>query len=406
VLSEFLISLVLLLFLGVYLGEDFIFKVIYLLVGAYLVGTWWSRKAFARVGFKRHYENRVFLNEVIPVTIEISNPSWLPLLWLKLQESIPTDLSLDRNIQQVVGLGPYGKARVQYRLMAHRRGYYRIGPLFASSGDLLGLFKDQRRSDEGGTLTVYPQIVPLRQVKLPSHSPLGALRHTQPIYEDPARIRSKRDYQVGDSLRRVDWKASAAAGRLQVKQFEPSIALETCIFLNLHASEYSQRYRLDTTELAIVVAASLANWISSQKESVGLITNGIDPLSEMDAGEDLPGISGKEFRVIPPARGSGHLMRILDVLARAQVAETTTAAERLSQETARLSWGTTLILVCGHMDDNLFEELFHLRRAGLNVVLVLVGRIPDFASIQTKARYFHFPLFSILTTKDLDLWRL
>jgi uncharacterized protein (DUF58 family) len=406
VLPEFLLSLILMLLLGVYLGEDFVFKVIYLLVGAYLVGAWWSQKAFTKVRFTRQYESRVFLNEVIPVTIEISNQSWLPLLWLRLQESIPSDLSLDRNIQQVVGLGPYGKNKVQYRLMAHRRGYYRIGPLSASTGDLLGLYKDQRRSDEGGTLTVYPQIVPLRHVKLPSQSPLGALRHTQPIYEDPARIRSKRDYQVGDSLRRVDWKTSAAAGRLQVKQFEPSIALETTIFLNLHAPEYPQRYRLDTTELAVVVAASLANWISSQKESVGLITNGMDPFSELDAGEDLPRMGGKEFRAIPPARGSGQLMRILDVLARVQVAETTPAVERLRQEYVRLSWGTTLILICGHMDEALFEELFQLRRAGLNLMLVLVGRIPGFASIQARARYFRFPLYSILTTKDLDLWRL
>jgi len=405
VLPEFLLSVLLLLLMGVYLGEDFVFKVIYLLLGAYLVGAWWSKKSFAKIHFSRHYENRVFLNEVIPVSIEISNQSWLPLLWLRLQESIPTDLSLDRNIQTVVSLGPYGKTHVRYRLMAHRRGYYCIGPLSATSGDLLGLFKDQRRGDEGGYLTVYPQIVPLRQVKLPSHSPLGALRHAQPIYEDPARIRSKRDYLVGDSLQRVDWKASASVGRWQVKQFEPSIALETSIFLNLHTPEYPQRYRLDSTELAIVVAASLANWISAQKESLGLITNGVDPLSQKDPGEVLPGTGGKVFAAIPPARGSGQLMQILDVLARVQVAETLPAAERLRQEYAKLSWGTTLILICGHMDEPLFDELFHLRRAGMNVVLVLVGRIPGFASIQAKAAYFRFPLYAILTVKDLDMWR-
>jgi uncharacterized protein (DUF58 family) len=406
VISEFLLSVVLLLLLGVYLGEDFVFKVIYLLVGAYLAGAWWSKKSFAKIRFTRHYENRVFLNEVIPVTIEISNQTWLPLLWLKLQESIPADLSLDRNIQRVVGLGPYASTQIQYRLMAHRRGYYRIGPLSASSGDLLGLFKDQRRSDEGGYLTVYPQIVPLRQVKLPSYSPLGALRHTQPIYEDPTRIKSKRDYQVGDSLRRVDWKASAVVGRLQVKGFEPSIALETSIFLNLHAPEYPQRQRLDSSELAIVVAASLANWISAQKESVGLIANGIDPLSELEPQDEQVEAADKVFQAIPPARGGRQLMRILDVLARVQLGETLPAAERLRQEYVGLSWGTTLILICGQMDEALFDELFQLRRAGLNVVLVLVGRIADFSSLQHRASHFHFPLYSILTTKDLDMWRI
>ena len=54
----------------------------------------------------------------------------------------------------------------------------------------------------------------LTSLSLPSHSPLGTLRHTQPIFEDPSRVTGKRDYISGDSLRRVDWKATAATGRL------------------------------------------------------------------------------------------------------------------------------------------------------------------------------------------------
>ena len=405
-LLEFWISLVSLIFLAVFLGEDFVLKVVYLLVGAYLVGGWWSRKAFANLRFTRQYNEHTFLHEVIPVRVEVSNQGWLPLVWLKLHESIPPGLSLDKNIQEVISLGPQGKAQLQYRLYAHRRGYYRIGPLSASSGDLFGLFNDQRWQDRGSYLTVYPQIVPLSNVRPPSRSPLGTLRYNQPIYEDPSRIRSKRDYVSGDSLRRIDWKGSATVGRLQVKQYEPSIALETSIFLNMHAPEYEQRRRLDTTELAVIVAASLATWVSAQKQPVGLITNGTDP-----AIDPYPGISaGAElnriFTPVTPAKGSGNLMRILEILARVQVAETLPAVERLRQEHGKLSWGTTLILICGHMDEALFDELFQLRRYGLNLFLVLVGRIPGFSSIQTRARYFHFPLYSILNLKDLDLWRL
>ena len=405
-ITEFLLSVLLLLLLGVYLGEDFIFKVIYLLVGAYLAGVWWSQKSFSRIQVARRYEERVFLNEIIPVTIEITNQSWLPVLWLRLQESIPPALSLDRNVQQVIGLGPHAKSEIHYRLQAHRRGYYRIGPLSVSAGDLLGLFADQRRLEEGGYLTVYPQIVPLKQVRLPSHSPTGALRTNLPIYEDPSRIKTKRNYLSGDSLRRVDWKSTAVLGRLQVKQYEPSIALETSIFLNLHAPEYPQRHRLDTTELAIIVAASLANWISQQKESVGLITNGVDPLSHPDPQADPDQRSDDLFSSVKPGRGSDHLMKILDVLARVQPAETLPASQHLRRECTRLSWGTTLVLICGQMDEDLFETLFHLRRSGLNVLLVMVGRVPDYASIEAKAIYFKFPVFSILSTRDLDMWRI
>ena len=89
----------------------------------------------------------------------------------------------------------------------------------------------------------------------------------------------KRDYTAGDSLRRIDWKSTAAVGRLQTKLFEPSIALETVLFLNLNSEEYHYKFRYDASELAIVVAASLANWIIGQKQSVGLVVNGSDPHS-------------------------------------------------------------------------------------------------------------------------------
>jgi uncharacterized protein (DUF58 family) len=154
----------------------------------------------------------------------------LPAVWLRIQESVPVDLSM-KNLKQVVSLGPRGKMHFEYVLRARKRGYYRIGPLFVSSGDLIGFMREQRREGSTDHLIIYPRIVPLVNIKLPSRSPMGTMRHTQPIFEDPTRVLSKRDYVAGDSLRRIDWKATAATGRMQVKQFEPSIALETMLFL-------------------------------------------------------------------------------------------------------------------------------------------------------------------------------
>src|SRR3972149_2468824 len=67
----------------------------------------------------------------------------------------------------------------------------------------------------------------------PPQSPMGNLPPPQPIFEDPSRVIGKRDYVAGDSLQRVDWKATAVVGRLQVKQYQPSTARETLIVLSL-----------------------------------------------------------------------------------------------------------------------------------------------------------------------------
>jgi len=403
--EELLGFLVFLFILAVVLRENFIFTVLYLFTGAYILGGIWSKRAIASISYKRTYSDRVFLNEEIKVKVQITNTSLFPVVWLRVQDSLPVDLSVEKSFKQVLSIGPYGKHNYEYNLLARKRGFYPIGPLFAYSGDLLGLMGEQHKEGAADYLTVYPKIIPLSSLTLPSRSPMGTLRHKQPIFEDPTRILSKRDYVAGDSLRRVDWKASAAIGRLQVKQFEPSIALETAIFLNLNAPDYDIKNRIDATELGITIAASIATRVIAQKQTVGMYTNGIDPMSIngklLTNEEAIAAI----FKPLPPRKGQGHLMRILDILARIQVAETFSLVELLRKEYINLSWGTTIILITDHADENLFDILFQVRRAGLNIVIILISHVVHSREVQQKAEYFGFPLYHIYSERDLDIWR-
>lgn len=404
--EEFLGFLVFLFILAVITREDFVFTVLYLFAGAFILGGFWSRKSISAVSFKRAFPNRAFLNEEITVDLEIANTSWMPVIWLRIHDSLPTELAIHRYFRQVLSLGPHAKSQYHYQLVARKRGYYQIGPLFAATGDVLGLLGEQRSEGKPDFITVYPRIIPFTRLKLPSNSPMGTLRHTQPIFEDPSRVLSKRDYQVGDSLRRVDWKASASIGRLQVKQFEPSIALETAIFLNLNTNEYELRSRVDATELAIVVAASIANWVTSKKQSVGFITNGLDPFEDgiEKRKKDEPA-RYQPFQPIPPRKGRSHLMRILDVLARIEAGETIPMVGLLQKESIHLPWGTTNIIITSQADGSLFDELFQERRAGANIVLVLVGPRAHSREVQQRAEYFKFPIYQFTSERDLDIWR-
>jgi len=402
VFKDFLLFLFLMFVLAALVREDFVFTIFYLMAGAYLVGGWWFRKSIDAISFKRIFDSRAFLDEEVPVTLEIENKSWLPALWLRVYDGVPVDLSINKALKQIVSLPPYGRFHSTYYLQARKRGYYKIGPVFASAGDLLGLHDDRQSLGAADYLTVYPRIIPLTHLKLPSNSPMGTMRHTQPIFEDPNRVLSKRDYVAGDSLRRVDWKATATTGRLQVKQFEPSIALETVIFLNLNSLEYELRSRFDTSELAIVIAASIANWVTSKKQSIGMFTNGLDPLGSEDGDitSNMP-----LAQALPARKGRGHLMRILDILARIQMGESLSFVELLRRNYLNLPWGTTLVLVTSQADDELFDILFQVRRAGLNLVLILTGDLPYIQEIRRRAEYFDIPVYSIRTERELDIWR-
>ncbi|MCJ7702844.1 MAG: DUF58 domain-containing protein, partial [Anaerolineales bacterium] len=301
--------LLLLIVIAAFFQDDFSFTLLYFFAGAFALGNWWSRYALRSIRYKRKFTQRVFLGEEVQVDLEIINLGWLPVPWVRIHEGLPVELSGPDSFQRVTNLGPREQKTFSYVVEARRRGYYPIGPIFFSSADILGLStSDLRREGNREHLTVYPKIVPLTHISFPSRSPLGTLRHYQPIFEDPTRVMGKREYIAGDSLRRVDWKSTAVTGRMQVKLFEPSIALETVIFLNLNSADYHFRTRIASTELAIVLAASIANWVVEKKQTAGLYVHGKDPL-----GED--GLA----RFIPARSGRGHLMRILEVLARIQV---------------------------------------------------------------------------------------
>ncbi len=394
-MSEYIfVFLIVLAIIAAILRADFVLILIYLLLGVYIAGRWWSQKALQNVLVSRTFNRRVFWGEKFQVVLGVFNHGRLPVVWLQLQESLPVALSSAGSFQQVVSLGPGERLKFEYMLAGRKRGYYDIGPLRMVSGDIFGLTGENERLMQGEPVIVYPKIVALSKVNLLSRSPMGTLRHRQPIFEDPTRVLGKRDYVAGDSLRRVDWKATATTGRMQVKLFEPSIALETAIFLNLNTAEYTSRTRFDATELGIVVAASLANWISGLRQSVGLNTNGLDPLHQDTCAQP-----------VPPRRGRSHLMRILDVLARIQAAETISFVELLHQQMVHLSWGTTLILITPLFDENLYDALFQAQRAGLNAVLVPCGPIAELSKIRQRADYFGFQFFHILNERDLDIWR-
>jgi uncharacterized protein (DUF58 family) len=393
-LTEAVVLLVLLLLAAAFVKGGFAFTIIYLFLGIYIVSLFWTRQSAKNISCIRKFEKRTFLGEEVTIQLEIQNKVWLPIPWLYVYESLPVELSAGSSIKRLVSLGPRGKVEILYKLNAYKRGYYPVGPFTTKFGDTLGLADVQELESQPDFITVYPHIIPITNANLPSRSPLGTMRHHQPIFEDPSRVRGKRDYVASDSLGRVDWKASASMGRLQIKQFEPSIALQTVIFLNLNASEYVTRNRIDATELAIVVAASLANWAVTQKQAVGLTTNGIDSHS-----------NNPSVQPIPSRKGRGHLIHILDLLARVQMTESRSLTDMLNKETPSLPWGTTVVIITGSIGVDLFDEIFQIKRRGQSVVLIVTGHGANLNRASWQAKRFGFPIYAFPNEKSLDAWR-
>jgi uncharacterized protein (DUF58 family) len=396
-MRNFIPFILILFMLAALLRIDFFFTILYLFVGVYVLSHLWLRRVFSQLEVNRSLQQRAFLDEKITVTLKLKNQSRLPILWLMLHEVFPVTLSSPSFFRQVITLAGKVSHTVHYSLTARKRGYYQIGPLTLHGGDLLGLRQAPTCRLEADELIVYPRIVPISRLALPTHSPQVILPTPMPLFQDPARPIGVRDYTPGDNPRHIHWTATAATGQMLVKQFQPAIARDNAIFLNLSRPDYAQRgYPESAIELAIIVAASLANHVTIFEElPIGLITTALDPL----AGRM------QQFK-LPPRKGRDYLMQILEVLARLQPAETDTHfLESVRQEAVHLPWGTTIMVITSHQSEELAKTLLFLKRSGFQVTLVLVDPVRAYRKMREEPiKALDLPIFKIRREKDIEVW--
>ncbi|HVB96605.1 MAG TPA: DUF58 domain-containing protein [Chloroflexota bacterium] len=376
---------------------SFIYNVSYLLFGVYFLATFWSQRTMKDLRVTRAYQERALLGDIVEVTLEIENRSVLPIPWLFFHDRLPLSLISPPFFRRLISLDPHEKRVFHYQLHCRQRGWYQIGPLTAGLGDVFGLSGRQQDYAAGVHLTVYPKILPLDELGFPSKSPFGDLRTRQLLYEDPSRVVGVREYQSGDSLRKINWKVSASSGRLQVRKLEPAMTLETVVLLNVNRSEYDRQHAYAGAEQGIVVAASLVSHLAGLRQEIGLLTNGIDPVAPEAAG--LAGYL--------PGKGRAHLVSILELLGRLMVVDDRSFWSEARTEFRRLPWGATLVVVTPRETDELLETVVPLRRSGFNVVLVYLDYPNPVAwePAQRRAATLGMTAFRIWRDEDAEVWR-
>ncbi|HVC35492.1 MAG TPA: DUF58 domain-containing protein [Chloroflexota bacterium] len=376
---------------------SFIYNVSYVLFGVYVLAALWSRRSLTDLRCRRRYQERALLGDVVTVTLEVQNRGWLPVPWVQFHDRLPLALISPPFYRTLVSLQPRETRTFSYELHCRQRGWYQIGPLTAQLGDVFGLNDRHQDFSAGAQLTVYPKILPIDELGLPSKSPFGHLRTRQLLYEDPSRVIGVREYQSGDSLRNVNWKVTASSGRLQVKKLEPAMTLETVVLLNLNTTEYNRSYVYSASEMAIVVAASIANHLASLRQEVGLLTNGIDP-----ADPHVGALAG-----YLPRKGRAQLASILELLGRVTVVAEQPFLPALRAEVKRLPWGATLVVVTPRETEELLETALPLRRAGFNVVLIYVDypNPEPFEAAHQRAAMLGMRAHRVWREEDVDVWR-
>jgi len=373
---------------------DFFFYILYLMLGVYLLARLWTEQALKRIESDFSYPERVFTGEHVTVRLSLVNHSALLMPWLRLHESTPVQLRSSDAFGGVMALRPYEHRELSYDLDCRNRGYYVLGPLTLESGDLFGIGLHRRRDERTRALLVYPRVVPLTQLGLPSQSPFGSIPVKDRLYEDPARLIGVRDYVPGDSMRHIHWRTTAATGKLQVKRFEPAISIEALIILDMARQDYTISRYYSASELGIVTAASFAAHLIQARQSVGLACNAVDALT-----------GDEDVLMLDPGRGQAHLLQLLDVLARVKLSAQVPFDETLRRASLALTWGATAVVIVPDVNDRLFGVLLWMKQRGLHLVLIVTDPQQPFGLLEARAAQVGIQAHLVWQESDLDEWR-
>ena len=333
----------------------------------------WNRFCLRRVEYRRWLSRKqVFFGEEIVYELEITNRKPLPLPWLQVDDELPENVTLLKGkatsshddrvlLSNMFPVNMYHRVTRRFPMRCQKRGLFIFGPAFIRSGDLFGFFRKSIQIEELDYLLVYPRLVPLEKLGIPSQQFFGDIRLKRHLFQDPVLTAGVRDYQSGDSLKRIHWKSTARLGKLQTKLYEPTTTVDVSIFLDVRTLRAPLQGSVQQLqELGIIAAASIAQAALKGGFRVGLYVNQITRFS-------------RGMVRVPHSQHPDQMVRILEALAQLHQVETIPVTRFIHQEARSLPWGSTLLVISAQPVEEMMAALMDLTRVGRSVALVKVG---------------------------------
>ena len=197
-----------------------------------IVGIWVSRP---RVTLRAAHAERVSAGETLPVEIEVTAQGGRRRAGLTvLPDRLPP--WVDAAPEEGVGLPvlkPGEKTRITMGLFCKQRGAYRLRGWRVETAFPLGLMVAQAVFSEDRPLLVYPRFTPLARLDAPlgrRYQPGGVALASN--LGDSFEFIGNREYREGDSIRSIDWRATARLNRPVVREFREEYFLRTAVILD------------------------------------------------------------------------------------------------------------------------------------------------------------------------------
>ncbi len=331
-------------------GLPFLFYLVYL--GIFVVGGSYVLTRLGLSDLEAGYAVNQLSGHVgdrLRVTYTIRNTSRVPKPWLEIHNptSLPAGLP-----GRALSLGAKTERSWLVRTPLTRRGHFRIEPLQIRTGDPFGFFESSAAVGTGVTAVVYPRVDPLPLWKLPAANVDGSHATPERTLQTSPLATTVRPWAPGDAFNRIHWKSTARHGEIQVKEFELEQTADAWIVLDLERAVQFGRGDESTTEVAVRVAASVAERAIRENRAVGLT------------------VSAHRLAQLPPDRGSRQHLKIMQLLAAVDGDGGTPFSESLVATVPRIRRGMTAVMITPSLDRAWVKPLAALRARGVGCVAI------------------------------------
>lgn len=291
-------------------------EILFVMLGAFAVyslqgilyARFWNKELTAQLYFSRP---EIGEGEDCELKEVIVNKKLLPIPMLHVK--FQTDRSLvfdgEKNMSvsdkcyknDIFSLMMYQKITRTLHFRGTKRGLYRIDRLDLVSSDLFMQESLLDTVENRAQLLVYPGVINTAAIHVPFKNLMGTILTRQYSYEDPFEFRGIRQYQNHDSIKDVNWKASAKTGELKVNVHDYTARQEVVFLLNLKAETILEYDSLKEESIRLV--NTLAGLLTAKGVPIGVISNGRDILT-------------KKELYLPTGSGRPHMQTVREKLAR------------------------------------------------------------------------------------------
>lgn len=222
----FALMVFILLLTAMNFSNNLLFTFCFFMAAVFLLSAWFTLRNLGYIKLTNIKARSVHVGQLLDFQLAVKDDAGIEHLYLQINKD-----------NSSFHLSPNGEGLWHYTVATKQRGLQPEAELRLSSTWPLGLFRVSKKLGSLPSVLVYPSADVT--MALAEHSS-NDVSHNKFEAEE---LLGLRDYQAGDNLRRIDWRAMARRQQLLVKEFDGA-AGDSSLWLDWQATEgmpYEQR---------------------------------------------------------------------------------------------------------------------------------------------------------------------